>query len=163
MLRWILLLASLVYLVDSMVLAQEVPMVNDDPLVRDTMDADVFDFVSKILSGGKMSPHMLCTLKVRNTRELRNFSRGKQWVEFLEISFNSNGFDSGLKMNFKLPDNAKYGIKKSPNQWSGLGEDIKIELGDYYGHWIKFSHDGQDRLVQLILGNNLRITPCQIK
>lgn len=143
--------------------AQEVPMINDDPVVNRKMDNEMFDFVSKTLGGGKMAPHMECTLKTRNSRELRKFASGKEWVEILEVDFNSNGYDSGYKLSFKIPNDARYGHKKTPNQWSGVGEDIKIELGDRYGHYLRFTHDGQGRIVQLILGNDLRTTPCQVK
>jgi len=57
---------------------------------------------------------------------------------------------------------AKYGIKKVSNQWSGLGETIKIEAGDYYEHWITFTHDGKGGIVSLNVGNILRVLPCQV-
>lgn len=143
--------------------AQEVPTVSDDPVINQTLDKDMFDFVTKTLSSGKMAPHLQCTLKTRVHRELRKFSDGEEWVEILEVTFNSNGWDSGHKMQFKIPANARYGVRRSSNQWSGTGEDIKINLEDYYGHWLRFTHDGQGRIVQLMLGNNLKTTPCQTK
>ncbi|MGZ6473354.1 MAG: hypothetical protein ACXWRZ_19490 [Bdellovibrio sp.] len=154
---------TVICLWSSLLLGQEVPAINDDPLATNTLNTEMFDWISGILSSGKMAPHMLCTLKVRNERTLRKFSDGEKWMEILNISFNSNGFDSGYKMNFKIPISAKYGIKKSTNQWSGIGEEIKIELGDHYDHYIKFTHDGHGQIVQLILGNNLRTVPCQLK
>lgn len=160
MLRWMVIIATLVYLADSFVAAQEVPMVSDDPKVDRPLNTEMFDFISKTLGAGKIAPHMNCTLKTRSSRELRKFSGGDLWVEVLEVNFNSNGFDSGLKMNFKIPMTAKYGVRKSSNQWSGLGEDIKVELGDYYEHWIKFTHDGRGQIVQIMTGNNLRVAPC---
>lgn len=163
MLRWILLILGTVNLYSSRGIAQEVPMISDDPVVNRNLNAEMFDFISKTLGSTKMAPHMRCTLRVRNDRELRKFSEGSEWVEVLNISFNSNGFDSGYKMNFKIPLKAKYGIKKSTNQWSGLGEDIKIELGDYYDHWLKFTHDGNGQIVELIVGNNLKTAPCALK
>lgn len=162
-LRWIFVMAGLVYFVDSIVLAQEVPMINDDPRIEKTLDTEMFDFISKTLGSGKLATHLQCTLKTRNSREQRRFSDSSQWVELLEIDFNSNGFDSGLKMKFKIPNTAQYGLRKTTNQWSGLGEEIKIELGDRYGHWIKFAHDGQGRILQLIMGNDLRTVPCYSK
>lgn len=161
MIRWMIFLAGLVYLADTFVNAQEVPRIDDAPAVTHKMDNDMFDFVTKTLGGAKMAPHMKCTLKTHSSRELRKFSTGSQWVELLEVDFNSNGFESGQKMLFKIPSTATYGLQKTTNQWSGLGEDIKIDLGDSYGHWIRFSHDGTGRLIQLILGNDLRIAACQ--
>ena len=156
-----LLLAVLLF--TSYAPAQEVPVVTDEPRIDKTMDNEMFDFVSKLLGSNKMAPHMKCGLKVRNSRELRKFSSGEEWIEILEVDFKSNSFDSSYKMKFKIPSNAKYGSKRANNQWSGTGEDIKIDLADYYGHWIRFTHDGQGRLVQLMLGNNLRMAPCEIK
>lgn len=165
--RWLILIASIVSFTTSLAHANtfyygDIPDVNNDPVVNRKFDADMFEFVAKTLSG-KMAPHMKCSLKVRNSREVRNFSDGKQWVEILDVDFNTNGFDSGYKMSFKIPMTAKYGIKKTTNQWSGVGEEVKIELGDYYGHWLKFSHDGRGRLIQFIMGNNLRSAPCEVR
>lgn len=139
---------------------QIVPLVNDDPRVDKVLDRDMFDFISKTLSSGKMSSHMACTLKTRAGRELRKFSTGSEWIEYLEVDFNSTGFDGGQKMAFKIPMGAKYGVQKTPNQWSAVGEDIKVEMGDRYGYWIRFAHDGQGRLVMLQLGNDLSLAPC---
>lgn len=161
MLRWMVIIATLVYLADSFVAAQ--PMVSDDPTVNKTLTPEMFEFVAKTLGAGKLAPHMQCSLKTHSSRELRKFSSGKEWVETLEIDFSSNGFDSGRKISFKIPNTAKYGSKKSANQWSGLGEDIKVETQDYYDHWLKFTHDGQGNIVQLIMGNSLTVVPCQIR
>lgn len=55
MIRWMILLASLVYLVDSYVFAaQDVPFVNDEPLVNQTLDTEMFDFIAKTLGAGRM-------------------------------------------------------------------------------------------------------------
>jgi hypothetical protein len=144
--------------------AQEVPMINDDPVVNKGLNADMFDFVSSLLGSNKMAGHMKCQVKTRRQRQLRKFASGEQWVETLEVNFNSNGYSSGEEMKFTLAEGqAKYGIKKTTNQWSGVGEDIKIELGDYYGHWLKLSHDGQGRMIYLVLGNNLRVAPCELR
>lgn len=163
MIRWMILLASLVYLADSLVAAQEVPFVNDEPVVNQTLDTEMFDFISKTLGAARMYPHMQCTLKTRSSREQRTFLEGSEWVETLEVDFSSNGFDSGYKIKFVIPSTAKFGLRKNNNHWSGLGEDIRIELDDFYGHWLSFTHDGKGRLVRLILGNNLRIVPCQVR
>lgn len=137
-----------------------VPLVNDDPRTDQVLDRDMFDFVAKTLGSGKMASHMACTLKTRTGRELRKFSTGSEWVEYLEVDYNSSGFASGQKVSFKIPMGAKYGINKTSNQWSAIGEDIKIELGDRYGYWIRFVHDGQGQIVMLQLGSDLRLAPC---
>lgn len=141
--------------------AQWVPTVSDDPTVMKVFDQDTFDFVSKTLSQNKLARHLNCTLKTRTSHELRKFSDGEKWIDVLEITYNTNGFDSGQKMNIKIPILAKVGIKKDLNQWSGMGEVIKIELGDYYSHWLRFTHDGQGHIVQLMMGSDLRMLPCQ--
>lgn len=159
----ILILAALLILSQT-ASAQEVPKMNDDPKVNKILDRQMFDFLSRTLGENKMAAHMKCQLKTRERKELRKFSTGEQWVDVLEVEFNSNGYSSGEEMKFKIAEGyTKYGVKKSTNQWSGLGEDIKIELNDYYSHWLKLSHDGQGRLVQLVLGNDLRIAPCEFR
>jgi hypothetical protein len=55
---------------------------------------------------------------------------------------------------------AKYGLKKVENEWSGIGEDIKIQLSDRLNHWIRFVHDGRGQIVMLQLGNDLMTNPC---
>lgn len=137
-----------------------VPLVNDDPRMDKVLDREMFDFISKTLGAGKMAPHLACNLKTRSGRELRKFSQGSEWVEYLEIDYNSTDFDGGQKMNFKIPLGAKYGAQKVPNQWSAIGEDIKIEIGDRYGYWIRFTHDGQGHITGLQLGNDLTLAPC---
>ena len=162
MIRCMILLV-LIYFADCLAAAQEVPILNEEPVVNQTLDPEMFDFVSKTLGANRMYPHMQCTLKTRASRELRKFSEGSEWVETLDVDFSSNGFDSGYKISFKIPSTAKYGVRKNNNQWSGRGEDVRIELDDFYGHWLSFTHDGKGRLVRLILGNNLRVVPCQVR
>ncbi len=161
MAHWILLIFLLA--LAGNVSAQEVPFVSDDPVVRRVLDQDMFDFVTKTLGSARLAPHLKCTLKTRSSRELRKFSDGEKWVETLEINYNTNGFDSGQKVSLKIPMTAKYGTKEQANQWSGLGETIKIEVGDYYGYWIIFTHDGKNGIVGLNIGNRLGSMPCQIK
>mgnify|MGYP006257023247 CR=1 FL=1 len=159
MVKRIALCLSLMFFSMSAV-AQIVPLVNDDPRTDQVLDRDMFDFVAKTLGSGKMASHMACTLKTRIGRDLRTFSTGSEWVEYLEVDYNSSGFASGQKVAFKIPMGAKYGISKTTNQWSAIGEDIKIELGDRDGYWIRFVHDGQGRIVMLQLGSDLRLAPC---
>jgi hypothetical protein len=137
-----------------------VPVVNDDPVTNQTLERDMFDFIAQTLGSGKMASHMACSLKTRVGREQRKFSSGSEWVEYIQVDFNSTGFEGGKKTSFKIPMGANYGVKKTNNQWSAVGEDIKIELGDTYGHWIRFAHDGQGRLIMLQLGNDLAVNPC---
>ncbi len=143
--------------------AQSLPMINDDPPVNKKFDSEMFNFITQILSTGKIAPNLLCTLQTRNRQEVLKFSNSTKWTETLELKFSSNGFESGYKMQFAIPFTAKYGTKVTHNQWSGLGEEIKIELDDAYDHWIKFTHDGKGQIVQLILGNRFRTAPCELR
>lgn len=162
MIRWIVFLFVLGAVTDEIAFGQEVPFINDDPSVQQELDQDMFDFVAKTLGSAKLSPHMKCTLKTRTSRELRRFSDGEKWTDTLEVTYNTSGFESGQKVSFKIPMIAKYGLKKEANQWSGLGETVKIEMGDYYEHWLKFTHDGKGTIVNINIGNRLRVFPCQL-
>lgn len=161
MIRWIVFLFVLGAVTDELAFGQNVPFVSDDPPVAQELDRDMFDFVSKTLGTAKLSTQLKCTLKTRTSRELRKFSDGERWVETLDVDYNTNGFESGQKLKIKIPMIAKYGVKKNSNQWSGLGETVKIETGDYYDHWITFTHDGKGGIVGLSMGNRLGVFPCQ--
>lgn len=141
--------------------AQEVPFISQDPVVDRTLEPAMFDFIRTTLSG-KLASSMECSLKTKFSREVRNFSTGPEWVETLALDFSSES-NACAGMAFKLPMTSKYGIQKSSNHWSGLGEEIKIEAGDAYGHWLKFTHDGKGHVIQLILGNDLILCPCHLK
>ncbi|MBC7466203.1 MAG: hypothetical protein H7256_09430 [Bdellovibrio sp.] len=150
-----------ILLVSTFSFSQEVPMISQDPAVDRTFEPAMFDFVATTLSG-KLASFMGCSLKTKFNREIRTFSTGPEWVETLAIDFRSgNNLCPG--MSFKFPITAKYGFQKSANHWSGLGEEFKIEAGDVYGHWLKFTHDGKGHIVQLTLGNDLRVCPCHLK
>ncbi len=161
MIRWIVFLFFLGALTDQIAFGQEIPFINDDPVVHQEFDQNMFDFVTKTLGSAKLSSHMRCTLKTRTSRELRKFSDGDKWTDILEVTYNTNGFESGQKLTLKIPMMAKYGLKKESNQWSGIGETIKIEAGDSYEHWLQFTHDGKGGIVFLNIGNRLRTLPCQ--
>ncbi|PWU19750.1 MAG: hypothetical protein C5B49_05265 [Bdellovibrio sp.] len=139
--------------------ADFIPLVNDEPEVNLRLDPNTLEYFGKILASSRMAPHMDCSLKAETRTELRKFTTGEQYVQVIEIHFRSRaGFNSD--MNFKIPVTAKFGKKISTNPWSGLGEYVKIQLDDYYGHYISFIHDGSGHLVYLMLGNNVRTAPC---
>lgn len=137
---------------------QIIPVIADDPETNLTLKGEMFDFVAQAL-GNPLAPHMNCTLSTRKGREIRKFSSGSEWVEFIEIDFESSKY-GGRKTRFKIPLGAKYGLKKSQNEWSGIGEDIKIQLSDRLSHWIRFVHDGRGHIVMLQTGNDLANNPC---
>lgn len=144
--------------------AQDIPFPNDEPVARTTLAFDDFENITKLLHAGKLSPHMKCELKVRTFKEERKFSEGKKWVEILEVEYYPRGLFADMKIKILIPaELATFGTKYVSNQWSGAGEDIKIEAHDYYDHWLRFMHDGKSRLVQFSLGNRLATYPCLVK
>lgn len=142
--------------------AQE--FVSEEPQARRSLDFDRFENVTKLLYAGKLAPHMKCELKVRTIKEERKFSDGKKLVEVLEVIYYPRGLFADLKVKVLIPAQlATYGTKYVSNQWSGSGEDIKIEAHDGYDHWLRFMHDGKGNLVQFSLGNRLATYPCLMK
>ncbi|WP_413560301.1 hypothetical protein [Bdellovibrio sp. HCB209] len=137
---------------------QIIPVIADDPETNLTLKGDMFDFVAKNL-GNQLASHMNCTLSTRKGREIRKFSNGSEWVEYIEVDYESPKY-GGRKSKFKIPLGAKYGLKRAENEWSGIGEDIKIQLSDRLNHWIRFTHDGRGQIVMLQLGNDLATNPC---
>lgn len=159
MLKYLPILGCILF--SNQLWAQDVPMINVDPKVDRPLEPAMFDFITTTLNG-HLASYMECTLKTKFNREVRNFSTGPEWVETLAVDFHSGGVFCP-SMSFKFPMTSKYGIQKASNQWSGIGEEIKLEAGDYYGHWLKFTHDGKGRIVELMLGNDLQVCPCHLK
>lgn len=143
--------------------AQEVPFIRDEPKEMKTMSHDDFEYLKKLLVQPRMAAHLDCQLKVKEARGLKKFRDGEKWVDHLEISYDPGLYYSGYKMNFKLPESATIGTKVRNNEWSGIGEQVKVELGDYYQHWILLEHDGEGRIIGLQMGDRLRTMPCQLK
>lgn len=144
--------------------AQEIPVLNDEPIAKTPLSFDQFEKITQVLHAGKMAPHMKCDLKVRTIREERKFTEGPKLVEVLEIIYYPRGLFADLKVKVLIPaELSTFGVKFVSNQWSGAGEDIKIEAQDSYDHWLRFVHDGKGRLVHFSLGNRLATYPCLIK
>jgi len=144
--------------------AFDIPFPNDEPPARKRLGLTEFDSITKLLHAGKLSPHMKCDLKVRTYKEERRFSNGKKLLELLEIDYYPRGFFWEKHFKILIPaEVATYGTKQVSNQWSGVGEDIKIEAHDRYDHWIRFMHDGKGHLVQFELGNVMGNFPCLVK
>ncbi|MGZ3745175.1 MAG: hypothetical protein ACXVB1_07745 [Pseudobdellovibrionaceae bacterium] len=142
--------------------AQE--FVSEEPQAQKVLDFDEFENITKLLYAGKLAPHLKCGLKVRTIKEERKFSEGKKLVEVLEILYYPRGLFSDLKVKVLIPAQlATFGVKYTSNQWSGAGEDIKIEAHDGYDHWLRFIHDGKGNIVFFSLGNRLATYPCAMK
>lgn len=137
---------------------------SDEPQAKQPLDFEEFENITKLLYAGKLAPHMKCELKVRTFKEERRFSDGKKLIEVLEVVYYPRGLFADLKVKVLIPAQlASFGTKYVSNQWSGAGEDIKIEAHDSYDHWLRFMHDGKGHLVQFSLGNRLATYPCLMK
>lgn len=135
----------------------------DDPVANKKMNFETFDSITKLLYAGHLAPHMKCDIKVRTVREERTFTDGKRIVELLDVEYYPRGIFVDLKIHFQIPaEFSTYGVKYVSTEWSGTGEDIKIEAHDRRLHWIQFMHDGKGNIVQLSLGNDLATYPCRI-
>lgn len=142
--------------------AQE--FVSEEAVAARPLSMTEFDNITKLLYAGKLSPHMKCDLKVRTIKEERMFSSGKKLVEVIEVVYYPRGIYADTKVKVLIPaEIATYGTKYISNQWSGAGEEIKIEAHDSYDHWLRFMHDGKGGLVFFSLGNRLATYPCMVK
>lgn len=142
--------------------AQE--FVSDEAVADRPLTTNSFDSITKLLYAGKMSPHMKCDLKVRTLKEERTFSDGKKLVEIIEVVYYPRGIYADTQVKVVIPAGiATYGTKYVSNQWSGVGEEVKIEAHDSYDHWLRFMHDGKGHLVFFSLGNRLATYPCLVK
>lgn len=158
-----LVFSFLVFICSFSFKAHSFPMVMTDPAATKVFDQKMFDFVSQTLASAKLMPQMKCNLTTRIFREVRKFSDGERWVEILDVEFHPRGFFADEKVSLKIPMTAKYGLEQRSNSWSGVGEIVKIETGDAYGHWLLFTHDGKNGLVQLEVGNRVRTMPCSVQ
>lgn len=142
---------------------QSIVFSTDTPKILKKFDHESFDQVSKLLGSNQLAPHLKCLIKVRQSRDLKKFISEEKWVETLEVEYFPYEFESSNSLKFKIPITAKVGYEQVTNQWSGIGEHIRVELGDHYEHWIEFTHDGQGQIVQLNAGNLLRLLPCRVR
>lgn len=140
---------------------QDIPFVHNFPKATEPLTVETFDFFGKLLGSARLAPHLDCELRADIRREVRKFSDRSEWVEFIDITYGTTaGYGGDMKVKF--PMSSKLGRKRSSNKWSGVSEDVLIEAGDYYDHWIYFSHDGKGHIVGLQLGNNLSVLPCMV-
>ncbi len=142
----------------------DIPLIDDSPATESKLDFDHFEKISQILYSSRMAPHLNCRIAARTTKSERKFLSGKREIVVLEIDYSPRSQYSPRSVKFKIPmDLATFGSKVVANQWSGSGEDIKIEMNDTYGHWIRFTHDGRGQIVQINVGNNMANYPCTLK
>jgi hypothetical protein len=145
----------------SLVKADEVPPLLDEPIANRKLDFDAFENITQLLHAGRLAPHLKCELKVRSVKEDRHFTTGTRTVEVLEVAYYPRGLFSDKKVKLSIAaELATYGSRVTANAYSGAGEDIKIEAHDAGDHWLRFVHDGKGHLVYFVLGNNLTTYPC---
>lgn len=140
-----------------------IPLMYDDPEVTRVFDPKLYDFFGNLLDSARIATHLECELNVSKRREVRKFSEGTEWIEYLDVTLSSNAPISNNKISAKFPMSSKYGLKKVNNPWSGVGEHVKISAGDYLNHILNFIHDGQGQLVYLVMSNDLKVVPCKTR
>jgi hypothetical protein len=149
---------------DGFIIGFDIPLIDDSPETDKKLDINSFEKISQVLHASRMAPHLDCAIKTKNSKQERKFISETKYVEVLEVEYMPRNLFSPKKINFKIPaDLANFGSKISPNQWSGSGEDIKIEMNDYYNHWLRFTHDGRGQIIQFNVGNSSGTYPCSLK
>lgn len=136
------------------------PLINQDPEVSEKFDRQSFDFVSNLFVSSRLAKKLACDLKARKTREIKKFSQGNRWVEILEIEYRPKGFFSSEVVFLKIPETARFGRIEQTHAEAGIIETFKIELGDFYGHSLLFSHDGKGFMTWIEVVSSFRQLPC---
>lgn len=127
------------------------------------MDVDLKEFLMQTLHGSKLAPNLKCEVKVREIRQERKFSDGTKLVEMIELEYrNSRDYDSiGMKTYFPL--GSKITRKRVNSEFSGPVEEIVMESGDRWNKTFTFHHDGRGQIVWMMMHDELRVNPCQLK
>lgn len=125
-----------------------------------TVTSEDIKYIGDVLHNSKPHSKMKCAVKTRESRELRKFKDGSEWVESLEVDFRSDAFKSDLDKNFIVTPGAKYGYRKSQHSDFGVIEEIRVELDDSHSSYIEFSHDGNGNLTGFLYGDIMRVYPC---
>ncbi len=144
-------------------IAQEFPMIQDDPSIKRKLTREDFDFLSETLLKHRLAPQMDCDIRVRRSWGERKFLNESKRVETLDIEFRPGGILSSERITLRVPEDAKFGIKRERHSLAGIVEAFKVELGDPESHWLLFKHDGQQRLYWFEIGNHLRNFPCYFR
>lgn len=126
------------------------------------LDQDLFYFVDKLLHTSKTAPHLRCRVSVRTRQEQRTFSTGTRWVELLEIEYINNRDYDGVPMRAFFPLGTKVIRRQVESEFAGTVEEIKLMVEDRLDHYFIFQHDGRGQIVWMMMGNSLRLNPCQI-
>lgn len=137
------------------------PLIATAPDATEKMTTEDFRFFAGVLEKARLAKHLECELQVKVGREARRYSQGSEWVEYLDVTY-SSPIRGDLRVKFPLKY-SKFGRKRSANKWSAVGEDVRIEAGDEYDHYIRFIHDGRGEIVFLHMGNHFALNPCMVR
>ena len=144
----------------SITFAQEVPQVSQDPKMNLKLNVDQYEFLAATLHTGKVAKDLECRFTTRASKELRKFSDGEKWVEFIDFEFEPDGFYHKNKFNFKIPLNAKFGKSKAFSNLHGPVEVLKIQTGDADDSTIRITHNGRNLITDIEVVSYLRVLPC---
>jgi hypothetical protein len=142
--------------------SQEVPFLLNEPSYQ-KLDLDLFHFIAETLHSGKSALNLKCEVKVKTIQEVRKFSDGKKWVDLLEIVYTNNRDYDGIPMKAYFPIGTDVSRQIITSEFSGTVEEIKLTVTDRMDHYFIFHHDGKGKIIWMMMGNSLRMNPCQIK
>lgn len=127
------------------------------------LDAGMMEFVMQTLHGSKPAPNLRCEVKVRQIREQRKFSSGTKWVEMIELEYRNNRDYDGIPMKTFFVEGSKIERKQVISEFSGPVEEITIEADDRLNKTFTFQYDGRGQIVWMMMHDELRLNPCQLR
>lgn len=142
--------------------SQEVPFILNEPSYQ-KLDRDLFHFIVETLHSGKSAQNLKCEVKVKTLQEVRKFSDGKKWVDLLEIEYTNNRDYDGIPMKAYFPLGTEVSRQIITSEFAGTVEEIKLIVNDRMDHYFIFHHDGKGNIIWVMMGNSLRMNPCQLK
>lgn len=126
------------------------------------LDWDLKEFIVKTLASSRLAPHLRCSFKARDFKELRKFSSGSKWVESIEFDYRNEGIHvSSMKAYFPL--GSKVEIETKNSEFAGPVEEIRISSGDRLDKTLIFQHDGRGQIVSMEMFDDLRVSPCLLR
>lgn len=127
------------------------------------LDSDMMEFLMQTLHGSKPAPNLRCEVKVRQIRQERKFSSGTEWVEMIELEYRNNRDYDAIPMKTYFPLGSKIQKKAVNSEFSGWVEEIILESDDRLSKTFTFHHDGRGQIVWMMMHDELRVNPCQLR
>lgn len=143
------------------VAAKGVPTFQNSPVAQEVMDIELYEFVQALTANARMTNNLRCHVKSTSKKEVRKFSSGSKWVEYLDIQFETDHMGP-RKYTYSFPLGSKIGRRITNMDGHGPIEEIKIESGEPYMNWFLFRHDGS-RIVWAEVGNIYSFAPCLLR